>query len=42
MVANWLAADCGGQFCMAAASLCGTLSGTTSLVRWAACQLLLG
>ena len=28
MVANWLAADFGGQFCMAAASWCRTSSGS--------------
>ena len=40
MVVTWLAADCGGQFCMA--GRCRTLSGTTALARWATCRLLLG
>ena len=42
MVANWLTMDCGGQFYMAAAGWCGTSLGTKALVRWAACQLLVG
>jgi len=39
-VANWLAADYGSQFCMAVVGWRGTSSGTTALMRWAACQLL--
>jgi hypothetical protein len=41
-VAIWLAADCGGQFYVAAAGWCGTSSGMTALARWAASQLFLG
>jgi hypothetical protein len=42
VVATWLAADCGGQFCIAVAGWRGTSSGTTALARRAACRLLLG
>ena len=42
MVATWLAADCGGQLCMAAAGRRRTSSGMTALARWAASRLFLG
>ena len=41
MMATWLAADCGSQFCMAVACWCETSSETTALVRWAACRFFL-
>jgi hypothetical protein len=38
-VATWVAADCGDQSCMAAASWRRTSSGTTTLVMRATCWL---